>query len=149
MQEGALPEQVLDGRDELQRIERLPQKGVGAGCERLVARVERGDHQAGGHSGFLQTPAQLGARAAGDEQLDHCELGQALLELERCVIGIEGESDLVALGLEEELGELRRVRITLGEQDQEARRLLLASVERTPLRRCELLAEQAMGLGRL
>ena len=65
-----------------------------------------------------------GARSAGDEQLDHCELGQELLELARCVIGIEGESDLVALGLEEELGELGRVRITLGEQDQEARRLL-------------------------
>ena len=124
MQEGARPEQVLDGRDELQRIERFLQERVGAGCERLVARVERRDRQARRHSGFLQTPAQLGAGSAGDEQLDHRELRQELLELERCVIGIEGESDLVALGLQEELGELRRVRITLGEQDQEARRLL-------------------------
>ena len=46
-------------------------------CERLVARVERGDHQARRHSGFLQTLAQVGARTAGDEQLDHRELGAA------------------------------------------------------------------------
>ena len=31
-------------------------------------------------------------------------MGQELLELERCVVGIEGESDLVALRLKEELG---------------------------------------------
>ena len=88
---GALPEQVLHGRDELQRIERLLEEGVRARRERLVTRLERGDRQARRDSALLQTPAQLGAGPAGDEQLDHRELRRALLELARGVIGIEGD----------------------------------------------------------
>jgi len=48
-----------------------------------------------------------------------------LLELARRVVGIKREDDLVALGPKEELGELCRVRITLGEQDQDPRRPLV------------------------
>ena len=101
------------------------------------------------HSGFLQAPAELGTRSAGDEQLDHGELRQELLELARGVVRIEGENDLVALGPEEELGELCRVRIAFREQDQEARRGL-ASVRRTQVATVlEPLAEQPVGLGGL
>jgi hypothetical protein len=124
LQKGALPEQILDGRDELQGIERLLEERVGAGCERLVTRFERGDRQAGRNSGFLQALTQLDARSTGDEQLDHGELRHQLLELARCVLRIEGENHLIALGLKEELGELCRVQITLGKEDQEARRRL-------------------------
>ena len=149
LQEGALPEQVLDSRNELQRVERLLEKGVGAGRERLVTRFERGNRQAGTDSGFLQAPAQLGARSAGEEQFDHGELRQVLLELARCVVGIEGENDLVALGLKEELSELCRVRIPLGEQDQEARRRLAVIRGAEVDTALEPLAEQAVRLSRL
>src|SRR4030095_3407758 len=87
--------------------------------ERLVTRPERRDRQAGSDPGSLQAAAQLAARSAGDKQLDHGELRQALLELAHSVVGIEGDNDLVALGPQEKLGELCRIRITLGKQDQQ------------------------------
>ena len=74
-----------------------------------------------GDPALLQTTAQLDTGSAGDEELDHGELRREVLVLVRSVVDIEGDGDVVALGVKEELRELRCVRITLGEQDQKLR----------------------------
>ena len=102
-----------------------------------------------GTPALLQALAQIDARSTGDEQLDHCELRQLLLEFARGVVGIEGESDLIALGVKEELGELCRVRITLGKEDQKARRRLALIRRAEVATALEPLAEHAVGFGRL
>ena len=68
-------EQVLDGRDELERVNRLLQKGVGARGQRLVSGLEDGDGEHGPGLVLLQAPAEVRALAARDHQLDDREPG--------------------------------------------------------------------------
>ena len=91
-EEGALPEQVLDGRDELQRVEWLLQKRVGAGSNASSRASSVEIARQAGTAALLQTAAQRGARSAGDEQFDDGELRQVLLELARRVVGIERDT---------------------------------------------------------
>ena len=61
----ARPEQVLDGGDEFERIERLLQKGVSARGQRLVSSLQDGNGEHGASFVLLQPPAQV--RAATSE----------------------------------------------------------------------------------
>ena len=94
---------------------------LGAGGNGLVARVEGRDRQTGGNPARLQTTAQLDTGSARDEELDHGELRREVLVLFRRVVEIEGDGDVVALGVQEVLRELRCIRITLGQQNQKTR----------------------------
>ena len=69
-----------------------------------------------------------------------------MLQRARRVLGVEGEDDLVALGVKEELLELRRVRVTLGEQDQKTRARLPLIRGAEVAAALEPLPEQAVGL---
>ena len=117
----ARPEQVLDGGDELERVERLLQKGVSARGERLVSSLQDGNGEHGAGFVLLQPPAQLRAAASGDHQLHDRQLRAALEPLLLGVADRQSQVHFVALGAQEELRQVRGHGIAFGEQHEQPR----------------------------
>ena len=74
--------------------------------------------------------------------------GRRCSNFSRRVVEIEGDDDVVALGVQEVLCELRRVRITLGEQDQQTGLRLAVAREAEVAAVVEALTQQTVGLRR-
>ena len=113
--ERAGSEQVLDGRDQFERVERLLQKGVGAGGQRLISGRKDRDGEHGSGLVLLQTPAQLHALTSGDHQLHDRELGPTLEPLLLGIIDGQRQVHVIPLGEQEELLKFRRHGIAFGQ----------------------------------
>ena len=144
----ARAEQVLDGRDELERVERLLQEGVGARRQRLVSGLEDGDGEHGSRIVLLQAPAQVGAPASGDHQLHDRELGPALEPPLLGFVGRQGQLHLIALGAQEELlpAQPPRDRVRRAARAAACRRLAPSCIRGWPASR--VLGEQPVRVGR-
>ena len=118
--DGARPKQVAHCRHQLQRIQRLGQKGRSPGANRLVGLVDRGDSDDRGRRLGGELGAQAKAGAAGDQEVDQDQVGRPLVEDDLGLGRVHRDGDVVALGAQEILGEVRRVGVALGNQDQRA-----------------------------
>src|SRR4029453_16974011 len=97
-EEGAGAEKILDGRDELEGVQRLLQEPISPGLQRLVAGLQGRDGQHRSPAALLELPAQLQAAAGGDEQVDHGHAGGQLVELAGRLGGVTRRRDLAPLG---------------------------------------------------
>ena len=143
----ARPEQVLDGGDEFERIERLLQKGVSARGQRLVSSLQDGNGEHGPSLVLLQAPAQFRAPTSGDHQLHDRELRPTLEPLLLGVAHRQSQVHLVALGAQEELRQIRGHRITFGEQHEQPR-TTASVVVRQGLAGFALFGQQPVSVGR-